>query len=99
MHPASVDGEVTSFVRNRELRVRIFGAGENFYALLACFALLEFLVEQSKQAKHRILALARTFQREQEVVDFIPPMHTASSDGEVTSLVRILCEALNEHSL
>ena len=41
-HPVSNDEEATLPIGNRELRVRISGAGENFYAcLLACFALLE----------------------------------------------------------
>ena len=58
MHPVSNDEEATLPVGNRELRVRIFGAGENSYALLAfcstrfsmlclLFALLEFLAEQA----------------------------------------------------
>ena len=47
MHPASVDGEVTSLVRNHELRIRNLGVGENFYALLACLLFRHLAPEES----------------------------------------------------
>ena len=58
MHPVSNDEEATLPVPNRELRIRIFGAGENSYALLCLLALLEILVEQASKASIEMLTHA-----------------------------------------
>ena len=53
MRPASVDEEATLPVGNRELRIRNFGVGEDFYA---CFALLCLLTRPSMLALLACLA-------------------------------------------